>query len=66
MKPVTMQLECPYNSSNETKKMPMYVYHRKGNDFSEYQHMCMSTNVLLILYNSAEQHGVLFLELICF
>ncbi len=26
--------------------------------FFEYQHMCASTNVLLIVYNSAEQHGV--------
>ncbi len=66
MKPIRMQLECPYNSGIETKQNILVLYSLQTMLFSEYQHMCGSTNVRLVLYNSAGQHGVLFLELICF
>ncbi len=66
MKPIRMQLECPYNSGIETKQNIFVLYSLQAMLFSEYQHMCGSTNERLVLYNSAGQHGVLFLELICF
>ncbi len=59
MKPIRIQLKCPYNSSN--KKIPMYEFlrfyiHCKSNVLfciSAHVREAASTNVLLVLYNSA-------------
>ncbi len=61
MKPIRIQLKCPYNSSNETKNYPcmsFYVFyiHCTSNVLfciSAHGHEAASTNVLLVLYNSA-------------
>ncbi len=60
LKPIRIQLECPYNSSNETKNTHVWVFTFLYSLHKQYTFLYISTyvheaarNVLLVLYNSA-------------
>ncbi len=57
MKPIRIQLECPYNSSNETKKITMnefyvFIFIAQAMYFSVYQHVCEAASTHFFQFNS--------------